>query len=529
MRVGEAPFFLGLVIAVAVLASASLARLFEVPYPVFLVLTGLVASFVPGTPTFTLSPDVIFYVFLPPLIYFAAFLTSPRALRNNWLPIGLLAVGLVLVTMVVTAFVAGTFVAGLSLGAAFVLGAIVAPTDPVAATAVFGRLGAPRRLSHVLEGESLVNDGIALVLYGLAISASMTGRFSLVHGILRFGEVVAGGLAWGLIVGYAVVLIRRRIHDAGIEITLSLFTPFIAYIPADRASLSGVLATVAAGLFIGSRSEGLFRPGVRLQARAFWDQLDFLLNSVLFVLLGLQFRDVVAAQSDKSVGHLVGEAAVVCGIVIAVRVVWQFLVPQQVWTMGRSEQAPASGRERLLLGWGGIRGAISLAAALAVPLDLSPGQGSERATILYLTFAVILATLVIQGTSLPWVIRGLGLASQEAGSPERHETRLAMIDAAITRADELGDDGELPTEVITELREDLERQRRLVERELDEDEERADGEERLPTAQEYRRARHELLAAQRSELNRRGREGGLSEDEARQLRRQLDLEESQLG
>jgi CPA1 family monovalent cation:H+ antiporter len=528
--VHDAAFVLGLVVAIAVLASAALSRLVEVPYPVFLVLTGLVASFVPGTPTFHLAPEVVFYVFLPPLLYYAAFLSSPRALRANWLPIGLLAVGLVLATTVITAFVADVVVAGLSLGAAFVLGAIVAPTDPVAATAVFKRLGVPRRLTVVLEGESLVNDGVALVLYGLAVSASITGSFSLAHGVLRFGEVVAGGIAWGLVVGYAIAQARTRVHDAGIEITLSLFTPFVAYIPADRSHVSGVLAAVTAGLFLGTRSEGLFRPGVRLQARAFWDQLNFLLNSVLFVLLGLQFRDAVAAQHGRSVGRLVVEAAIVSAVVIGRRVGWQFVVPPKVWTIGHDEEtAPATWRERLLLGWGGMRGAISLAAALAVPITVQQSDGgSDRATIIYLTFAVIFATLVIEGVTLPIVVRALGLTGAGAGGPHEREAKLAMVEAALKRADEIEEAERVEPDIVAAVRERFEQERRFVEHEVaaagGDEEERHRG-----RREDYDWLRRELVQAQRDELNRRYRCGALNASEARRLRRDLDLRDSLIG
>jgi len=519
--VHDATFVLGLVVAIAVLASAGLSRLVEVPYPVFLVLTGLVASFVPGTPTFHLAPDVVFYVFLPPLLYYAAFLSSPRALRANWLPIGLLAVGLVLATTIITAFVADAVVAGLGLGAAFVLGAIVAPTDPVAAAAVFNRLGVPRRLTVVLEGESLVNDGVALVLYGLAVAASLTGTFSLAHGVLRFVEVVAGGIAWGVVVGYAIVQARRRIQDAGIEITLSLFTPFIAYLPADRAHVSGVLATVTAGLVIGSRTEGLFRPGVRLQARAFWDQLDFLLNSVLFVLLGLQFRDVVAAQHGRSVGALVVEALVVSAVVIGVRIGWQFAVPARVWTIGRNrDTAPATWRERLLLGWGGMRGAISLAAALAVPITIA-----GRAEVVFLTFVVILVTLVGQGLTLPALVGALRLPGEREWSPEEAIARLEAAQTALDRLDELEEEARIGEEPLRRLRELYRARFRACQAALSGEDGRAALRE---PRMRYSELRRDLIDVERATLIDLRDDGRLRNDVLRLIERDLDLEEARL-
>ncbi len=513
----ESPFLLGLVIALAVLTSAGLSRVLAVPYPVFLVLAGLVASFVPGAPVFDLRPDVVFYVFLPPLLYYAAFLTSPRALRRNWKPIGMLAVGLVLVTMTAVAFAARAVVPELELPAAFVLGAIVAPTDPVAATAVIDRLGASRRLSVVLEAEGLLNDGIALVLFGLAVSAATSGSFSVGHGILRFAEVVVGGVAWGAFVGWAVSLARRRVHESSLEITLSLFTPFIAYIPADRAHVSGVLATVAAGLFLGSRSEGLFRPGTRLQARAFWDQFDFLLNSVLFVLLGLQFRHVVAQIPGTGTLQLVWEAAAISAVVIGVRALWQFVARVPGWAV--------SWQERLVIGWGGMRGVISLAAALSVPLSVGEQGFQDRAMVLFLTFAVILATLVVQGVTLPYVIRRLRVGGGE-GSPSTVGVRIAMIDAALERVDELAADDDHPQDLVSELRERFERERRLLEGEREA--EGSEESERLRLT-DYRAMERQLVQAQRDALNRCYREGRIDAQEVRALRRELDLEASLLG
>lgn len=517
---GNSPFFVGLLIAAAVLGSGILARRTQVPLPVFLVVGGVVASYVPAAPAFELQPNLIFYVFLPPLVYYAAFRQSPRALRVNWAPITVMAFGLVLVTMVATAFAARA-VAGLSLGAAFVLGAVVAPTDPVAATAVLHRLGAPRRLSLVLEGESLANDGIALVLYSLALDAVTTGSFSLAHGAVRFVEVVAGGVAWGLVVGWSAVFVRRRIADVSTEITLSLLTPFVAYLPADRVGVSAVLATVVTGLYVGFASPGFFRPGARLQAFAFWEQLDFLLNSVLFVLLGLQFRAVVhdRARADPLGAAL--EAAAVAAVVIAVRIGWQFAVPRRVWTVGDVGDAPTSWRERLLMGWGGMRGAISLAAALAVPFSVRAG---ERATILYLTFVTILATLVVEGTTLPWLIRALHLGGGEAGDLSEAKARLAMVEAALARVEKISSDGAAPEAVVAVWRERYERRRRMAEVEVhgpDEDQEVDDELSRV----DHDRLRSALIGAERGELNRRYRAGLVSLEATRRLRRELDLQE----
>lgn len=488
-------FLVGVAVAAAVLGAVALSRRSPVPAPVFLVLAGVGLSFVPHLPRVILRPDVVFYVFLPPLLYSAAFFSSPRELRRNWVPISLLAVGLVLATLFAVAGAAGGIL-GLDWGAAFALGAIVAPTDPISATAVLARLGAPQRLRTILEGESLVNDGVALVVYRLAVAAAVGAGFSAAHGVARFAEMAAGGVAIGAVLGFLVVQVRQRLHDTELETVISLVMPFVAYVPAERAHVSGVLAVVSMGVFLGWRSEGIFLPETRLQATAFWSILTFLLGSVLFVLLGAQLRVVVAGIHGVGASTLVWYALVVVVAVIAIRLLFQAAAPASSW------------RARLVLGWSGMRGAITLAAALALPVRFP-----ARDLVLYLAFAVVLATLVLQGISLPLLVRRLGLGrGEEAGRRER-EARIALLEAALARADEL--DGGV-ADPVRDLY--AQRLRRL-----------AAGEEAQEELSGLRAAQRELIAAQRRELRRLRREGGIDVETARRLQRELDVEELRIG
>src|SRR4029450_10810226 len=402
-----------LVLMVAMGGLSVLAGVVRVPYPIVLVLGGLVLGFVPGVPPALLQPDLVLVLFLPPLLYQAAFFSSPRDLRANARAITLLAVGLVLVTMTAVAVVAHALVAGLPWAAAFALGAIVSPTDPLAATAIARRLGVPRRLVTVLEGESLVNDATALVAYRLAVAPVLAGSFTLWEAGLRFVVGAVGGVVIGLAVGWLFAEARRRIEDSVVEIVLSVVTGYAASLPAELLGVSGVLAAVTAGLYVGWHAPELASPATRLLGFSFWEVLVYLLNAVLFVLVGLQLHPILTGVSGSSAAVLLGQAALVSAVVIAVRIVWGFSVPYLVRALDRrpAQRARRVGaRERVVGGWGGGRGAVALAAALALPLETSTGQPfPQRNLIIFVTFGVIFATLVLQGLSLPWRIRRLGV------------------------------------------------------------------------------------------------------------------------
>jgi Na+/H+ antiporter len=517
-----------LLLMVAVAGLSILARPLGVPYPILLVLGGLVLGFIPGLPAVELSPELVLVLFLPPLLYVAAFFSSLRDLRADLRAISLSAVGLVLFTMGAVAVTAHALVDGLSWGAAFTLGAIVSPTDALAATAVARRLGVPRRLVTVLEGESLINDATALVAYRIAVATAVGGSFVLWEAGLRFVAGVVGGVAVGLIVGWLVAVIRRRLEDPPAEIVVSVVTGYAAYLPAERLGVSGVLAAVTAGLFIGWRAPELASPTTRLLAFSFWEIVVYLLNAVLFILIGLQLRPILDQVSGRSAVTLLWLAALVSAVVIAARVAWGFTVPYLVRALDRRPSQVArrvGARQRLVSGWSGMRGAVSLAAALALPLETRTGQPfPERDLIIFVTFGVIFTTLVVQGLTLPALIRRLGVHDDGGEEREEVQARLGAADAALARLEELAGEEWTRDDTVERLRGLYQfRRRRLKTRAgiLEDD----DSQDRSLA---YQRLVRELLEAQRRAIIRLRNQGVISDGVMHRLERELDLEDSRL-
>ena len=489
---------------VVVAGLARLAGLTKVPYPVLLVAAGLVIALIPGLPTIELDPDLVFLVFLPPLLYHAAFLTSPRELSREWRAVGLLAIGLVALTITAVAVVAHA-VADLDWPAAFVLGAIVGPTDPVAATTVFRRIGLPARLTTILEGESLTNDGTALVALKVAIAATGT-TVTVLDVSWKFVSIAVGGIAIGLAAGYLVTKLRARVDDPPVEITLSLFTPYLAYIPAEELGVSGVLAAVTVGLYLAYQAPtGLFHPSSRLQALAFWDVLIFLLNSLLFILVGLQLRPVLDAIEGTSTETIVAAALATIAAVVLVRMLWMLVVPTVV-------RSPAPLNERVLVGWSGMRGAVSMAAALSIPLDLE-----GRPLILIITFATILATLVGQGLTLPAVAKRLVTPDEPDAEAEEH-ARAQAAHAALEELDRAAQEDDPPGDAVRYARRRYELRLRHIEAEQEED--------TLPAARALQRR---LIDAERRTIEQLHSDDHLDQATTRRLERELDLEEERFG
>ena len=517
---------LGLMVAGAGLSV--LARPLGVPYPILLVLGGLVLGFVPGVSAVGLPPDLVLVLFLPPLLYSAAFFASPRDLRADLRAISLLAVGLVLATMVAVAVTAHALVERLPWAAAFTLGAIVAPTDPLAATAIGRRLGVPRRLLTVLEGESLVNDASALVAYRIAVAATVGGSFVLWQAGLRFVASVAGGVAIGLAVGWLAAEVRRRVDDPPAEIVVSVVTGYAAYLPADRLGVSGVLAAVTAGLYVGWRAPELASVSTRLLGFSFWEVLNYLLNAILFILVGLQLGPILSELTGRSAAVLFGEAALISAVVIAVRIAWVFTVPYLVRALDRrpSQVARRVGpRERLVSGWSGMRGAVSLAAALALPLEGAPGQPfPERELIIFLTFGVIFATLVVQGLTLPALIRRLGVRGDGAEDQEEVRARMEAARAALARLEELAGEDWTRGDTVERLQAMYQFRLRRLKARVGKIED--DGYEDRSLA--YQRLVRELLEAQRRTIVRLRNQGTISSDVMHRIERDLDLEDSRL-
>jgi Na+/H+ antiporter len=515
-------------LCVAVAGLSSLARWIDVPYPIVLLLGGLAIGFIPGVPEIELDPEVVLLGFLPPLLYSAAFFSDLQALRVNARPISFLAIGLVLATMVVVAVVAHELIDGLSWPAAFTLGAIVAPTDPIAATAIMERLGAPRRLVNVIEGESLVNDATALVAYRVAIAAAVGGSFSMLDALGEFAIAAAGGAAIGLAVGWLSAELRERLDDPPVEIGVSLFTGYAAFLPAEELGLSGILAAVVAGVWVGWRAPAIASPEVRLLGFAFWEILVFLLNAGLFILLGLQLQPILDALSGNSTLDALRYALLISAIVIGVRFAWMFTVPYLIRMVDRRPQMidrRSSPSERIVGAWSGMRGAVSLAAALAIPFTTDTGAGfPERDLILLITFGVIVVTMVGQGLTLPYVIRRLGVRDEGADEVQEVRARIEAAQAALVRLDELAEVEWTRDQTIERVRRMYEwRQRRFAVRAGEVDDE---GIEDQSIA--YQRLMHELYAAQRAILVELRNRGEISNDVMHRIERDLDLEESRL-
>ena len=438
----------------------------RIPYPILLVLGGLALGFAPGLPEIDLPPDLVLVGVLPPLLYGAAFFTSLRDLRANVRPVGLLAVGLVLLTIVVVAVVAHTIVPELPWAAAFVLGAVVAPTDPIAATAIMTRLGAPRRIVHVVEGESLVNDGTALVAYRFAVAAAVTGSFTLWEAGISFLVNVAGGVAVGLAVAWLIRQVRRRLDFPPAEVTISLLTGYFAYIPAELIGVSAVIAAVTAGIYLGWHTPELTTPEVRLMGESAWEIVTFTLNAILFTLIGLQLPGILDDLGEYSTLDLLWWAAAITLTVVLVRWLWVYpsaWLPRRLSRRIRERDPMPSKAQVALVSWAGMRGGVSLAAALAIPLTTDAGDPFPgRDLILFLTFCVILVTLVFQGLSLPAIIRVLHLqddgeddGSIEARSQDFQRLRRELLNAERTAVQELRRRREISDDVARRVERDL--------------------------------------------------------------------------
>lgn len=496
----------------------------RIPYPILLVAGGLLLGFVPGVPNIVLPPDVVLIGVLPPLLYSAAFNTGLRELKENLRPISLLAVGLVAVTTLAVAAV-GHYGIDLSWPAAFVLGAVVSPTDPLAATSIGRRYGIPRRPLAVIEGESLLNDGTALVLFKFAVAAAVAGTLSPVTAALDFAWTVVGGIGLGLAIGHAIRLVRRRLDNPPLEIMIAFLTGYFTYLPASAVGASGVLAVVTAGVYMGWHTPELTTVETRLQGAGFWAIFSFFLNALLFGLVGLQLRPILDGLSGHSAGALIGYGALVSAAVVLMRLAWVFLLAH-VPRVRLTAEGPRPPWQRLaFVGWAGMRGAITIAAALAIPLTTERGAPFEnRGLIVFLAFCVVFATLVLQGLSLPLVIHVLGLEDDGLDEKENAKARIHAADAALERLEELVEEGTVRVDTAERMRGQYEFRKNRFRARFDEADDGTIEEQSL----QYQRARRELLDAERSSLLALRNEGRISEGVMQRVQRDLDLEDSRL-
>jgi Na+/H+ antiporter len=521
---------LGLLIAVVVVATV--ADRLRIAYPILLVIAGLVVAILPLAHRVSLQPDLILLVFLPPLIYDASLDTSARELRTHWQPILLLAVGLVLATMTLVAVLFHLLVPQSSWGEAFALGAIVSPPDSVAATQIAGKLGLPRRLVTILGGEGLMNDATALTAYQLAV-ASVATTLTIADVATRFLFAVVVGVAIGMAVGWVGTRLLRLVETPVIENTVLLILPFAAYLPADKLDASGVLAVVATGLYFNRYGSRSLTAGARLQQRQIWELIVFLLTGLSFLLVGLELRPVLETLTARTSGSLVVESLAVVGAVILLRMVWMFGVtalPGGRHLFSTNQGTPATWRETTVVGWAGMRGAISLAAALALPTSFA-----ERDLVLFLTFAVIVATLVGQGLTLPPLIRRLGLVTRgEQDMVLAAEARRRLVVLALTRIDDLAASKGTPADVRERVRTGYEALLAQVDRRLDVlgdqsggvDAVGDPGESETQAFEAEVELRRNVIAVERDELDRMVARRKVSRPVADDVRAALDIDET---
>lgn len=514
--------FFGLLVAIVVLAT--LASRLRLPYAVLFVIGGLALGFVPALPAIELNPELILVLFLPPLIYSSAWFTSWRAFRVSLRPILQLALGLVLVTTLVIGVVAH-FVAGLSWPVAFVLGAVISPTDAVAASATARQFGLPRRIVTVIEGESMVNDATGLVVYRFAVAVVVMGSFSLWQAGLQFLLVSVGGLVIGLAIAWPVAWLHRHMDDAPIEITITLLTPYAAYLLADALQVSGVLAVLAAGLYLSRQSSRFFSSNTRLQANAVWNVLVFLLNGLVFLLIGLQLHSIVVSVEGHSLFTVLWQALLIALAVIAVRIAWVFpaaLLPRMFSARLRARDPYPGWRQIAIVAWVGMRGGLSLAAALALPLTLTNGAPfPQRNLVIFFTFGVILMTLVGQGLSLGPIIRLLGIQRDGSLEQEHALAHLVAARAAVSRLDELAGEEQIPQDALVRLRSHYAQKLETLKEAMDGVVNVGfDGHE--PGQNQLRR---EVLAAERAAVIALRDRGRIDDETLRVVERELDLEE----
>jgi len=520
-----------LLLLLFVAAFAALARKLQTPYPIILVIAGLLLSFIPGIPKVNLDPELIFLVVLPPLLYAAAWVTSWREFSRNLVSIMMLAFGLVGFTVFGIAAAGPWLFPGFDWRVGFVLGAAVATTDAIAATSIAKRIGLPKRIVDLLEGESLLNDATGLLALEFATLMVVDGHDpGVLTGGVRLAYLCIAGLGSGLILARIVEWVEHRIDDGPIEIALSILVPYAAYLTAEAVHASGVLAVVAAGLYLGPKSSEFFSPGVRLQARAVWDAINFILNGFVFVIIGLQLPSVLAGVRELSIGRLIWYGALFSIFLILLRLFWTFpgaYVSHFIRTrlLHRNERRPGP-RQIFIVGWTGMRGVLALAAAMSLPKTVADGSPfPHRDLIVFLTFSAILVTLVLQGLTLPPLIRWLGLAETPGPKCEELEARRLVLEAALSRLQEMR---KTDSPESRDLYDDLERhyQQRLASVRVSA---RDDDKVHAESYSRYLDLSRTLLATERDAALRLRDQGRINDEVQREMEHDMDLRETRLA
>ncbi|AII51771.1 Na+/H+ antiporter [Hymenobacter sp. APR13] len=523
---------LGLLFAMLLLVM--LGQKLRISYPIFLVLAGLVLGFVPGLPRIVISPDLIFLIFLPPLLYQAAWETSWKDFWRWKRPIALLAFGLVFFTSTLVAYVSRAMIPGFTLPLGFLLGGIISPPDAVAATSVLRGVQVPRRITSILEGESLINDASSLIVFRFALATVLSGTFVWQQAASSFLLVSVMGLAVGLVVAHGFYLIHKYLPTTpSINTVLTFIAPYGMYLLAEEFHFSGVLAVVSGGLLLSFRSHRVFDADTRLQATSVWASVGFALNGLVFILIGLELPVVVEGLGTYSLGQAIGYGLIISVLVIVIRLVWMFpaaFVPRWLFRSIRTQEASPGWQGPLIIGWAGMRGVVSLASALSVPLLLSNGQEfPQRNLMLFITFVVILVTLVFQGLTLPLLIRFTGVENLEERMPtdaQEAGIRLRLRHVALAHLAQHYPDDIRENELISALQHrmqaEAQRTGNLLEA-LDYDDTKRQALKR------YHHVLLDVLQVQREELFVLRREDVFEEEMLRHQEAQLDLDEAKIS
>ncbi len=521
---------IGLLMGVALLAMAS--NRLQIPYPILLVISGLAISFVPGIPSIRLEPDLVFLIFLPPLLYSAAWNTSWNDFWKMKRPIFLLSFGLVIFTSAAVAFVSNAIIPGFSLAFGFLLGGIISPPDAVAATSVLQGSQAPKRVVTILEGESLVNDASSLIVFRFALAAILTGQFHLGVAAKSFAIVALMGIVIGLVIALIIYYVHTFFPTTpSIDAAITIITPYIMYISAEYFHFSGVLAVVSGGLFLTYRSNIMFSYESRLQLAGLWETLVFLLNGLVFILIGLQLPGIIKGLGSDSVGEAIMYALVISLLTIIIRVIWVFpgaYLPRWLFKSIRDTEPNPGWRNVLLVAWSGMRGVVSLASALAIPLVLSDGKPfPHRDLILFITFAVILVTLVLQGLGLRPLIRYLKIETNDKEKEKLQGTtlRISLAESVLSYLDTNYPEETQHNETYKRVRDRYQRMIEIGKQKLESDTEE---DQTAGFLSDYRQMLLELIHIRRRELNYFRHKGEYSEELIREREWELDLEEARL-
>ena len=510
---------------------AMLSNRLRISYPIFLVIAGLLVSFIPGIPAITLQPDIVFLIFLPPLLYASAWNTSWKDFWAFKRPILFLAFGLVICTSATVAFTANTMIPNFSLAMGFLLGGIVSPPDAIAATSVLQELHVPKRIQTILEGESLINDASSLTVFRVALATILTGHFTFAVAGMDFVLVAVVGMLIGLVIANVFYVVHRFLPTTpSVDTALTLIAPYIMYISAEHFHYSGVMAVVSGGLFLSFRSHEIFNYNSRIQTYSFWQTLTFLLNGLVFILIGLQLPAIVKGLGQYKMMDAIMYAVVISLITIVIRILWVFpgaYLPRVLSKKIRTTEKKPSLQSVFIVGWSGMRGVVSLASALSIPLTFDSGQVfPHRNLILFITFVVILFTLILQGLSLPFFIRAFKLKDDDERIEEQEPAvRLRLAVAALDHmqtayGDELGD-----IDAFNRLKERYERMIQITNNKLLKEENVTVTPGFLPR---YRHMLIEIIAIKRNELNKLRHERTYSEELLRSKEWELDLEEARL-